>query len=192
MTTLGTHNLLDGAAPPTGFAHVVFYTEALGRGAALYDTYVCEQQPDLVISVHKNTGWQFEEHYLPAHWGARKVTPNRGTFYLVDHVAKVVLIDEHRINAAFPPYIRGEKLFRKLAWQLHTRNTLKIIKRYKKLGYTIHAGGDLNTPKGVSGYKGHLYETGEHFDRLGSTRPFVRSMVLSKLGSDHFRLKGWC
>lgn len=195
MTTLGTHNLLDGKAKVTSFADILFFTEAKpfrGRIFDTHDVYICKQQRDLVIAV----AWyleldHLEEHYIPAHWGSRKVSPHRGTFYLVDHKAKVVLIDEHRINAAFPPFKRGEKLFRKLAWWIHTRNTLKIIRKYKKLGYTIHAGGDLNTPAGVSGYKGTLHEVGRKYDRLGSTEPFKKSITLSRLGSDHYRVKGW-
>jgi hypothetical protein len=101
----------------------------------------------------------------------------------------VALVDEHRINAAFPPYIRGEGRFRRIKWELHTRRTLRIIRRLKRKGYTVYAGGDLNTPEGVSGYRGVLHETGKHFDRLGSTKPFKRTLVLSKLGSDHFRLR---
>lgn len=194
--TLGTHNLLDGAAPATAFAQVVFFTEAgppdLSHLAG-WDVYTCQQQRDLVIAVDPKLGWKLERHYKKAHWGVRKVTPNRGTFWLTDDVAKVALINEHRINAAFPPYIRGEGPFRRLAWELHTRMTLRIIKRLKKKGYIIYAGGDLNTPFSVRGYKGVLNEAGigHRFDRLGSTEPFRRVAFLSKLGSDHHRLKGW-
>lgn len=198
MTTLGTHNLLDGAAPATPFAQVLFLTEATGdvAGSELaesHDVYVCEQQRDLVIAVIRGFGWDLEPHYERAHWGVRKVTPNRGTFWLTDDVAMVALVDEHRINAAFPPYVRGEGLFRRLAWELHTRMTLRIIKRLKKKGYTVHAGGDLNTPFGVKGYKGVLNEVGisHRFDRLGSTESFHKVVLLSKMGSDHNRLKGW-
>lgn len=195
MTTLGTHNLLDGAAPATPFADVLFFTEAGGADFSEpvgYDIYTCHEQRDLVIAVsrHLELG-HLEPHYKKAHWGVRKVTPNRGTFWLTDDVAMVALVDEHRINAAFPPYKRGEGLFRRLAWELHTRNTLTIIKRLKRKGYTVYAGGDLNTPLGVLGYKGVVNEVGDGYDRLGSTEKFRKSTHLSKLGSDHFRLKGW-
>lgn len=192
MTTLGTHNLLDGKAPATDLAEVIFYTEAKGPYGAVGKThavYVCAKQRDLVIAVNRKLGWEFEEHYKPAHWGSRKVSPHRGTYYLVDHKAKVVLIDEHRINAAFEPFKRGEKLFRKLAWWVHTQNTLRIIRRYKKRGYTVHAGGDLNTPVGVSGYKGTLNEVGRKYDRLGSTEKLTKARRTPRLGSDHFGLK---
>lgn len=197
MTTLGTHNLLDGKAKGTNFATYLFFTEAVGGDVAKrlvqsHKVYVCEQQRDLQIAVARSVGVPyFEEHYKQSVWGWAQVTPHRGTYWLTNDTAKLALVVEHRINAAFPPYIRGEKLFRKAKWWLHTRRTLRVIKRLKKKGYTVHAGGDLNTPKGVSGYRGVLHETGKHYDRLGSTEPFKKTLVLSKLGSDHFRLKGW-
>jgi hypothetical protein len=192
ILTIATHNLLDGAAPATDIARVIFFTESWGASRVRlrdYNVYTCHQQRDLMIAVDKQIRWTFIEHYKQSVWGRVRVTPNRGTYYLVDNEAKVVLIDEHRINAAFPPYIRGEKLFRKAKWWLHTRRTLRIIKRYKRKGYTIHAGGDLNTPHGVSGYRGHLHEVGDHFDRLGSTKPLRNVRVMAKLGSDHNGLR---
>lgn len=195
--TLGTHNLLDGAAPATAFAQLLFFTEAGGADysrltqAGGYEIHVCEEQPDLVVAVDRTLELDLEPHYKRAHWGARKVTPNRGTFWLTDDVAMVALVDEHRINAAFPPYVRGEGLFRRLAWEIHTHMTLRIIKRLIKQGYIVYAGGDLNTPADVAGYKKVLVEVGDGFDRLGSTEPFRRSLELSKFGSDHHRLKGW-
>jgi hypothetical protein len=195
--TLGTHNLLDGAAPATPFTDVLFFTEAGGADQsrlikAGYEIYTCHEQRDLVIAVNSDLGWDaLCGDYRQALFGVRKVSPKRGTFWLTDDVAMVALIDEHRINAAFPPYIRGEKLFRKLGWWSHTRMTLRIIKRLKKQGYTIYAGGDLNTPKGVSGYKGQLHEVGDHFDRLGSTEELGGPKYLSKLESDHPRVKAW-
>lgn len=197
MTTLGTHNLLDGKAPATPFAKVLFFTEALPTKVhrevgGTHDVYSCRQQRDLAIAVRSGHGWDLTPHYEQAVIGVRKVSPHRGTFWLTDDVAMVALIDEHRINAAFPPYKRGEKLFRKLAHWSHTRMTLRIIRRLKRKGYTIYAGGDLNTPEGVSGYKGELYEVGKKYDRLGSTEPFKKSKRKSRLKSDHFRVKGWC
>lgn len=195
MTTLGTHNLLDGAAPATVFAKVLFYTEAGGAdrrqlNEAGYEVHTCQQQRDLVIAVSPELGWNdLEGHYQQALFGVKKVSPNRGTFWLTDDVAKVALIVEHRINAAFPPFKRGEKLFRKLAWWSHTRMTLGIIKRLKKQGYTIYAGGDLNTPEGVSGYKGKLHEVGRRYDRLGSTEKLNNARRTPRLGSDHFGLR---
>lgn len=188
MPTLGTHNLLDGKAPATPFADILFFTEAKRVHLKGYRVFMCPRQRDLVIAVAYDLGLDhLEEHYSQAIFGAKKVSPHRGTFWLTDDVAKVALIVEHRINAAFPPYKRGEKLFRKLAWWSHTRMTLRIIRRLKRQGYTIYAGGDLNTPEGVSGYKGELYEVGRKYDRLGSTEPLWKVKRLARLGSDHFR-----
>ena len=191
--TIGTHNLLDGKAPATPFADIIFFTEVLNApGPSIgtgYKTYITGKQRDLAISVHESLGWNLTPRYSKALFGAKKVSPHRGTLLLTDDVAKVALIVEHRINAAFPPYKRGEALFRRLAWWSHTRLTLKIIRRLKKKGYTIYAGGDLNTPVGVSGYKGVLNEVGRKYDRLGSTRELTDAKRLSRLGSDHFRLR---
>ena len=50
--TIGTHNLLDGRAPATDFADIIFFTEATARVqrdlAGTHDIYVCEQQRDLL------------------------------------------------------------------------------------------------------------------------------------------------
>lgn len=191
MTTLGTHNLLDGKAPATPFADVIFFTEAhpINRPRG-YQTYKCPKQRDLVIAVNSDLGWDdLTPHYSRALFGAKKVSPHRGTFWLTSEKHKVALICEHRINAAFPPYKRGEALFRKLAWWSHSRMTLRLIRRLIRRGYTVHAGGDLNTPRGVSGYEGVLNERGTHYDRLGSTRALGPAKVLARLGSDHWRIK---
>lgn len=191
--SIGTHNLLDGAAPATDFADIILFTEATASVLRLGKThtmYVCPKQRDLAVAVRHELGLNnLTGKYVQALFGAKKVSPHRGTYYLTDDKAKVALIVEHRINAAFPPYKRGEELFRRLAWWSHTRLTLKIIRRLKKKGYTIYAGGDLNTPVGVSGYKGVLNEVGRKYDRLGSTRELTDAKRLSRLGSDHFRLR---
>lgn len=195
--TIATHNTLDGAAPGTPFADIIFFTEAVARTGlqveATHDVYVCKRQRDLIIAVRKTLGLvAVEVHYKKAHWGVRKVTPTRGTFWITGTLQAVddtAAVGEHRINAAFAPFKRGEGLFRKTMWEMHTRMTLRIIRKLKKQGYTVYAGGDLNTPKGVSGYRGVLNEVGTHYDRLGSTRRLTNVKVLSRLGSDHNRLK---
>ena len=193
MTSIGCHNLLDGAAPATDFADILFFTESVPRAVAklapTYRIYQCGRQKDLAIAVRKGLLPDLKEHYAQALFGAKKVSPHRGTYWLTDDAEKVALIVEHRINAAFPPFKRGEELFRRLGWWSHTRLTLKIIRRLKKKGYTIYAGGDLNTPVGISGYKGVLNEVGRKYDRLGSTRELTDAKRLSRLGSDHFRLQ---
>lgn len=192
MPTLGTHNLLDGKAPATAFADILFFTEAHPLEGRLlgYATRICSRQRDLAIAFEPPMT-DIREHYKRCHWGIPKVTPNRGTFWLTGRVGdeKVALVDEHRINAAFAPFKRGEGLFRKTMWEMHTRMTLRIVRELKRQGYTVHAGGDLNTPRGISGYRGVLNEAGHGLDRLGSTRRLSDVEVLSRMGSDHHRLK---
>jgi len=195
VTTLGTHNLLDGKGEATPFADVILFTEAPRRvrneSLDLYRVYSCKRQWDLAIAVGGDlAGDDFREHYKRAlPFSVRKVTPNRGTYWITEDVEKVAILVEHRINAAFPPYKRGEGLFRRLGWEMHTRMTLRIVRRLKRQGYTVYAGGDPNTPRGVSGYRGALKEVGNGLDRLGSTRRLVDVEVLSKNGSDHHRLR---
>jgi hypothetical protein len=110
VTTLGTHNTLDGKAPATPFADGIFFTEAVParvrtQVGRTHRVYVCRRQPDLTIAAAHSLGWDdLEPHYKKAHWGIRKVTPNRGTIWLTSDRHKVALVNEHRINAAFPPY----------------------------------------------------------------------------------------
>lgn len=195
MTTVGTYNTLDGKGTVTDFADVLLLTEAIPAKvrtqiAKTHDVYVCERQPDLIIAVRRGLDWgELVDDYKRAHWGIRKVTPARGTFWLTSESAKIALLDEHRINAGFAPFIRGEGLFRKTMWEMHTRLTLRIVRRLKKQGYTVYAGGDLNTPRGTSGYRGVLREVGRGFDRLGSTRRLTGVQELPRNGSDHHPLK---
>lgn len=195
MTTLGTYNTLDGKGTVTDFADVLLLTEAIPAKvrtqiARTHNIYVCERQRDLIIAVRRSLDpGDFVAHYKKAHWGIPKVTPNRGTFWLTSDAARLAPVDEHRINAAFAPFKRGEGLFRKTMWEMHTRMTLRIVRRLKKQGYTVYAGGDLNAPRGVSGYRGVLNEVGQGLDRLGSTKRLTGVEVLSKNGSDHHRLK---
>ena len=194
MLTIGTHNLWDGKGKATPFARVIGFTEAVPAHVRrevgdTHDVYACKQQRDLVVAVDKELGWELTPHYSKALFGAKKVSPHRGTFWPTDDKRMIALVDEHRINAAFEPYKRGEALFRRLAWWSHTRMTLRIIRRLIRKGYTVYAFGDLNTPRGVSGYKGVLNERGTGYDRLGSSRPMGPVKVLAKLGSDHPRLR---
>ena len=196
----GTHNLHDYTGKPTPFADIIVFTEAIPARVKShleplgYKVVVCRAQKDLVIAYKKNGA--FKRSMLPARYvkvvdGVAKVTPNRGTFCLRGKLngKKAVVIAEHRINAAFPPYVRGEANFRRANWMKHTSVTLRIISRFKANGFIVLAGGDLNTPKGVKGYAGRLAERGGHFDRLGfhgvKAGP---AQVGTKEGSDHPRL----
>lgn len=209
----GGHNLHDQAGVPTMFADAVIFTEAiphtiqddLGRptthqAAARtrlrltgHTVAVCRQQPDLVFvcrrRLFKITGQSYKRYVI----GRPKVTPNRGTWVLFTihrpTGRQVAFVGEHRINAGFWPWIRGEARFRETSWETHTQGTLDTIERLHDSGWTVCAGGDLNTPHGVSGYHGTLHEVGTSLDRLGSTARIGGFESLSRKGSDHPRVR---
>lgn len=195
-TTLGTHNLHDRAGWPTPFADVILFTEAVPARvreflAPGYVVRPCRWQKDLVIAWRRGIFIPTRERYRLAHTGIPKVTPRRGTFIIegILNGQQTALVVEHRINAAFAPFIRGEKYYRPRMWQLHTSITRRAIRRLHERGFDVLAGGDLNTPRGVAGYKGLIHEYGEGLDRLGSTQPLVDVVTLSREGSDHKRLR---
>lgn len=208
--TLGTHNTHDGAAAPSMFADVVLFTEAAithrDRArfiASGYSLVVCRDQRDLAIGYRRSV---FERagqlHYGQVVEGVPGVTPNRGTAWLpLDHRStgdRFAFVFEHRINAAFPPYVRGEAKFRRAKWKEHTDHTLDLMDRLATSGYIVPAGGDVNTPQGVRGYWPHP-ERGHLFDRLALTQPTGPELphrwfigdgeYLSPAGSDHPRLR---
>lgn len=215
--TVGAHNLHDEAGVPTFFADVLFFTEAIAptiRAKAArqiahakarlagYSIIVCPEQRDLVIAYRRRLFRLKSRSYTKYVDGWAKVTPNRGTFVVfAEHRASgvvVPLIVEHRINAAFPPYVRSqgaphETAFRKESWAKHTNGTEHTIDDLKASGHPlICAGGDLNVPLNVSGYDGHLHELGAgrlHFDRLGCSQHISGLEVLSRSGSDHNRIR---
>lgn len=203
MTTLGTHNLLDNSGTPTGFADVILFTEAIPARIIAelgddYDIHVCRWQKDLVVATRKGVFTVKRERYFPAVPGVKKVTPHRGTYELegilhTEDNADTAIEAEHRINAGFPPFRRGEGWFRSAMWKFHTAATLRRIRHHKRKGRLVLAGGDLNTPNGIWGYKGTLREVGNGigrgYDRLGCTRPLGDVESLSRMGSDHPRLR---
>lgn len=213
--TFGTHNLHDEAGVPTFFADVVIFTEAIAptiiakakqkaahakARLAGYSIVVCHQQPDLVIAFRRRL---FKRRgplsYQRKVDGVPKVTPNRGTAWLpLEHRVSGDLFAveaEHRINAAFRPFIRGEAAFRRDAWHRHTAYSCDLANRLRDSGYVVLPGGDLNTPRHQAGYPGvrGVQELGEHFDRLAVTPRWSwcidRLTQLSRKGSDHPRLR---
>ena len=200
IRSLGTHNTLDGRAPGTAFADVIVFTEAIGHKlrkqlAKTHEVFQCERQKDLCIAIVRRIASRIEnlkEHFRLIHPGIAKVTPHRGIYWLtfiLDGV-KHVIFCEHRINAAFAPWKRGEKFFRSQAWKSHTRTITRKIKRWIKKGYAILGGGDTNTRRQDDAYPVKGYERGRVLDRLfahgyrlGPTR------VMSKMGSDHHRVR---
>lgn len=197
MLTVGTHNLHDHTGTPTPFADVLIFTEAIHSEVrdelgTTHNVYVCRYQRDLVIAISKRLKTaDVREHYRLVHPGVAKVTPHRGEFWLTLRLQgdPTAIQAGHWINAAFPPYRRGEATFRRLMWRRHQRISLRIIRRHIRNGRKVIAGGDLNTPRGIKGYAGVLHEVGDHFDRLGSTRLLRAPAVMSRMGSDHPRLK---
>lgn len=204
--TLGTHNLHDNAGTVTPFADALLFTEfpvTPGRRAvqvarlrvAGYAVIACKPQPDLVIALRRRLFAYRSSSYERFVDGVPKVTPNRGTFTVfAKHRASDVMqafLCEHRINAAFPPYIRGERAFRHASWSLHTHGTLSIIRRLLGSGFPVHAGGDLNTPAHVDGYRlEQLHERGRSLDRLASSSQRISAAeYLGASGSDHPRLR---
>lgn len=194
----GAHNLHDEAGRPTAFADIIVFTEAIASEVKDelqpkgYVVVVCKEQKDLVIA-YKPDVFQptHEPRYHLIHGGIAKVTPHRGTFWIKGRLRgkKTVIIVEHRINAAFPPFVRGEPRIRQSRWRKHTRFTVGLIRRFVKRGWVVLAGGDLNTIKSVKGYRDVLTEYGDHFDRLGVHGVRSRNFqVLSRSGSDHPRL----
>lgn len=193
------------------FADLILFTEAtvtlrdrVRFRAGGYSLLVCKAQPDLAIAYRRALFRKASGiHYHRVVDGVPGVTPNRGTAWipLVHKPTRtpVAAVWEHRINAAFPPYVRGEPKFRRRAWNEHTDWTLDLMDRLTTSAYLVLAGGDVNTPDSVRGYWPAL-ERGFHFDRLAlrverddnphelpwSLGP---SDYLSNAGSDHPRLR---
>lgn len=208
--SFGTHNLHDEAGVPTFFADVLIFCEAIAPTIVAkakqrlahvkarlggYTVVVCAEQRDLVVAFRRRD-WKITGRSYTAYVDGRAgVSPNRGTFLVFLRHRRtgllIVVVAEHRINAAFSPWIRGERVFRTAMWRKHTDGTLDTVDRLEDSGFLVLAGGDDNTPHGVSAYEGHLREVGEHFDRLAVSH--VGRLddvdVLSRKGSDHYRLR---
>lgn len=197
MTTLGTFNTLDGKGTVTDFADLILITEGIPKKVRhelreTHDVYVCRFQRDLAIAVRKTLAQErVRKHYRLVHPGIAKVTPHRGTFWLTLRLEgkPTTILVEHRINAAFPPFRRGERFYRPKMWSLHTKITLRIIRRRIRKGDEVHGGGDVNAIRGIKAYRGVLHEVGTGFDRLASTKRLTDVEVLPKNGSDHHPLR---
>lgn len=219
--SLGTHNLHDEAGRVTLFADAILFTEAIptrvrdkvraasSRARARASgrrVVVCRQQRDLVVVLRRRLWKVTGVTYTPVIGRGEKyepqagVTPHRGTFVVLTTWRGKrnkgrrprAFVVEHRINAAFPPYIRGEAQFRRDAWHAHAAATRELIRRLLDSGYEVDAGGDVNTPEDVDAYAGlaRLYpEVGQHFDRLVSSDHLDMVAQLSREGSDHPRLR---
>lgn len=203
--TVGTWNTLDGKADESTFGKdIVIFTEAIPLEvrrelSATHVIYVCQDQKDLVLAVHRRLGPRLrDQEYRKAHGGIRKVTPKRGTWKLeieltaIDRWLHAIL--DHRINAAFAPWIRGEALIRARFWKKHTSISKDMIRESKQtippLGLILY-GGDPNTPATVSAVGKVLpHEAGTGKDRLAANRKINDVKVGPKNGSDHHQLSG--
>lgn len=210
MPTVGTHNLQDEAGTATAFAHVLFFTESVAAEVLKqlpdsYEVAVCRWQKDLIIAwdpaffrPKRDKKGRVKGRYHLNNPGLAKVTPHRGTFWIKGEVLhlgiwrKTALICAHWINAAFPPFRRGEKLFRQATWRKHRRFTKKLIERLERQGYLVLGGGDFNTPYGEDAFfdMPQVEEVGLHFDRLFAVGyDLKRVKYMAKKGSDHPRLR---
>lgn len=198
--TCGTHNLHDETGRPTLFADLIVFTEAVPDTIARvahgtpWRMVTCPRQPDLVVVYDSRVFRRQARRTRYAKYvdGWAGVTPNRGTFTvpLIHRKTKrkIRVNAEHRINAAFKPFVRGEPVFRAAKWSEHTHGTLATMERQDKAGLLAVSAGDDNTPRGVAAYPG-WNEVGDHFDRIGSNATLTGLEVLTKVGSDHPRIR---
>lgn len=206
--TLGTHNTHDDAGVPTFFADAIGFTEAMAPNVKArhrarfakakarlrgYAIRVCTHQKDLVLALKRRHWKVTATKYYPVHGGIAKVTPHRGTFVVETRRRatgrREVFLLPHRINAAFPPYKRGEGMFRRARWQEHLELDNELIETYLADGWVVHAMGDVNTPPHVDGFPALTYEVGRGYDRIASSEPLGRVEYLRRMGSDHPRLR---
>lgn len=201
IRSFGTHNTLDGRAPGTAFADVICFTEAIPDKLVrelikTHFIFTCRFQKDLAIAVRKTLPiTNVKKRYRLVHPGIARVTPHRGVFWITFELLGVrhAVVCEHRINAAFPPYKRGERIYRPRMWRLHTMIAKRIIARLMRRGRKVLAGGDLNTPRSIPGYQGLLQEVGGGLDRLGSHGYHLKNVRhMSPMGSDHHRVRASC
>lgn len=199
--TIGTHNTHDEAGRVTLFADAIGFCEAIAPkvrervalAARGYTVRVCREQRDLVF-VSRRRLWRITGvYYVPVHDGVPEVTPHRGTFVIEARRRatrrREAFLLGHRINAAFPPYVRGEGKFRKRMWLRHEETDERLAQHYTECGWDVHALGDANTPRGEHAYHVLPWEIGRGFDRIASTIDLVEVEYLGEAGSDHPRLR---
>lgn len=181
--TVGTHNLNvhDGKADAHPFADVLLFTETTKAEVAhdLPEDYVvdvCKRNRSLTVAWQEDVFRRTGHVYKAAHPGLAKVTPARGTYAVlgIDEAGrKTALIVEWRINAARPPYKRGEPLLRKILHAIHSGVTKRLVLRLRRQGHAIYVAGDANLPKHERAYPylpSEVGQVGRGLDRIGSTR----------------------
>lgn len=204
--SFGTWNTLDGKADESTFTKdIILFTEAMPAEVRrelgkTHMIYVCADQKDLVLAVARRLGprMRFQE-YRKAHGGIVKVTPKRGSWRTrIELTAIDRWLDgvwDHRINAAFPPFIRGERIIRSRFWKKNTSITKAMLREAKALAneFTLVAyAGDPNTPTNVTAVGNVLaHEEGTGKDRIAANRKIEDFTVGPKNGSDHHRISGY-
>lgn len=208
MTLVGTHNLHDHTGDATGFAKVICFTEAIpdlvmDQLPTHYVTAVARWQKDLIIAWDPNyfkpeldKKGRVKRFYKLNNPGVAKVTPHRGTFWIKGEMLvmgfwkKTAVICAHWINAAHPPYKRGEKWLRRRWWKKQQKFTKKLVRRLMKQGYEIVGAGDLNVAYREQAFEWmrQIHEVGHGYDRIFSTYELTNVRYLAKKGSDHPRL----
>lgn len=183
-TTVGTHNLNvhDGKARATPFAEWLMWTEVSdgdldGMREWGYMTSRCALQRTLAVSWHADTFTKRRTLYRPAHPGVPRVTPHRGTYAVLGVDADnypTALVVEWKINAARPPYRRGEALMRRGFHRLHSKVTRRLVMRLVRKGYRVYVAGDPNLPRWERAYPYLPHEVGANvghgLDRIGANR----------------------
>ena len=199
--TVGTHNTHDEAGRVTLFADLVGYTEAipvkvrerLALARRGYRVRVCRRQRDLVFVARRKVLRIRRTRYVPVHAGRAQVSPHRGTFVIEgrrrDTRRRVAILLTHRVNAAHPPYVRGERYWRAARWAWHVAVDDDLAERYRARGWDVIALGDVNTPPDVVGFPALAWEIGHGFDRIASNVDLVDVEYLGRAGSDHPRLR---
>lgn len=199
--SIGTHNTHDDAGRVTLFADAIGFCEAIAPkvrervaiAARGYAVRVCRRQRDLVFVARRRVWRILRAYYVPVHEGREEVSPHRGTFVIEARRRatgrREVFLVPHRVNAAFPPYVRGEAVWRADRWEKHRNVDDGLARDYRDRGWEVHAMGDVNTPHGVVGFPALPWEVGRGFDRLASTVDLVDVEYLGEAGSDHPRLR---
>ena len=207
--TIGTHNTHHARGRVTLFADAIGYTEAdatnvleavaaiasLARARLVgYGVRVCRAQKSLVFVARRRTWKITRTRYVPVHEGVPGVTPARGTFVVETrrraNGRREVFLVCHRINSAFPPHVNGEPRFRAARWAEPVKVDDDLAQQYKAWGWTVHAMGDPNTPRGVLAFPALPWEIGGGLDRIASTEDLGETTYLDPVGSDHPRLRG--
>lgn len=129
-----------------------------------------------------------------AHIGLAKVTPTRGTLYVlgITHVSNtgdtipLAVICSHRLNDPDGD-TRAYGPIRRLIWNVHARLDARLARRFERQGYVVLFGGDINDRE--AGLAPLVRQLRGHYDALGYTRSkrvhLTNLSSIGRRGSDH-------